>query len=107
LNFCFASPYSNQLSVRKIFLLPLINGIASVGFSFLCYLHYAETHGDSPLITLIVLLGAISLYFLLSAFSGGFSAKELRVIPFLDWVFTRFEQQKNSLFKENKQKTGK
>jgi stage V sporulation protein B len=107
LNYCFASAYSKKLSVRKIFVIPLINGAVSVGFSYLSYLHFAQTRGESALLTTVFLFAAIGLYFLLSALSGSFSQKELCMLPCFNTVIGGFERLKSTFFKENKQKNEK
>ncbi len=104
MNFCFAARFSESLSVGRIFLLPLINGGVSVGFSFLCYRYFAEQYVDNTLLTLAALTLAVLLYFFLSLLCGAFRMEDICVLPAGDRIYRFFERFKNAFFKENKQK---
>ena len=100
MNFCFASKFSESISIGKIFILPLLNGTISIGFVFLLYQWLAMRHTESNGLTLICLGVSVLLYFLLSLFSGIVNADDLQVFFKKD----RLSTHKNGLFKENEQK---
>lgn len=102
MNFFFSAHCSAHLSVRKIFILPFINGVTSVGVSFLCYRYFSELYFKEDVLTLGAILLATILYLILSVLSGTFHLRDIHSIPGGNHLFRWIER-----FKENKQKTGK
>ncbi|MBE6588667.1 MAG: polysaccharide biosynthesis protein [Ruminococcaceae bacterium] len=100
MNFCFASHFSQSISIGKIFMFPLLNGTLSVGFVFLFHQWLSNRYTESNALTLICLGLAVLLYLLLSILSGSVGAEDLRTFLGKD----RLSAHKNGLFKENEQK---
>ena len=108
LNFIFVLKLcKEEISIQKIFFRPFAASLLSVGASLLFYRFFTTEYGKSSFLSITSFVFCLVLYFGFSALFGCVTEEDLCSLPLGDKIYSVLKRLKSTIFKENRQKTGK
>jgi len=81
LNLYFASRRCGMISVKRLFIRPLLISCVAIGIAYGIYLSLVYSHGEDAMISIVCILLAVLLYIIISCFCGGVSKEDIRALP--------------------------
>ncbi|MBQ8311101.1 MAG: polysaccharide biosynthesis protein [Clostridia bacterium] len=107
MNLHFASKKCGMISVKKIFVRPLVISCAAIGIAFGIYLSLIGRYGEDSIVSISCIFLAVVLYLLISCFCGGVSEEDIRALPMGEKVFSMMTHLRGYIFHGRAQKEKK